>query len=188
MDLFGFGSIINGILGAGASLINTKSTNEANERNVDATNEANIRMNRETNAANYKMVQETNALNRDIANQNLAFQQAQQDYEKALQQQIFEREDSSYQRTVNDMRSAGLNPLTMNGTNGSGEAIALTPMNNSFQSQTAQFQSGHVDPFLKEAYDVQGLTSLFQNAVNVESSLESLKRSKLETKYYERHK
>lgn len=48
-----------------------------------------------------------------------------QRYNEALQQQIFAREDSAYQRTVKDMRTAGLSPLTMNGTNGAGEAIAI---------------------------------------------------------------
>ena len=77
----------------------------------------------------------TNEINQEIANQNLEFQRENFDYQKALQEQIFDREDTSYQRTVNDMRQAGLNPLTMNGTNGAGEAIATTPLNNNFQMQ-----------------------------------------------------
>lgn len=55
-----------------------------------------------------------------IARENL-------DYQKALQQQIFEREDTAYQRSVNDMRLAGLNPLSMNGTDGAGEVVDTTP-------------------------------------------------------------
>lgn len=77
----------------------------------------------------------TNIINRDIANQNLQFQRENLDYQKALQERIFDREDTNYQRTVNDMRQAGLNPLTMNGTNGAGEAIATTPLHNDFQMQ-----------------------------------------------------
>lgn len=61
------------------------------------------------------------------ANKNLEFQRENLDYQKALQQKIFEREDNSYQRTIADMRMAGLNPLTMQGVNGSGEAIATSP-------------------------------------------------------------
>lgn len=57
-------------------------------------------------------------------NKNLEFQRENLDYQKAIQQEIFNREDTSYQRTVNDMRLAGLNPVSMQGTNGSGEAIA----------------------------------------------------------------
>lgn len=65
-----------------------------------------------------------------VNDQNLAFQRENLDYQKALQQQIFEREDTSYQRTANDLLKAGLNPLSMQGTNGSGEAIATTPLQN----------------------------------------------------------
>lgn len=65
----------------------------------------------------------------NINTQNLDFQRENLEYQKALQQQIFEREDSSYQRTVQDMRKAGLSPLTMQGTNGGGELIATTAMN-----------------------------------------------------------
>lgn len=77
----------------------------------------------------------TNIVNKDIADQNLQFQRENLDYQKALQERIFDREDTSYQRTVNDMRQAGMNPLAMNGTNGAGEAIATTPLHNDFQMQ-----------------------------------------------------
>lgn len=61
--------------------------------------------------------------------QNLDFQRENLDYQKALQQQIFQREDSAYQRTVSDMRAAGLSPLTMNGTNSSGELVPTQALN-----------------------------------------------------------
>lgn len=77
----------------------------------------------------------TNIINKDIADQNLQFQRENLEYQKALQEEIFNREDTSYQRTVNDMRQAGLNPLAMNGTNGAGEAIATEPLHNDFQMQ-----------------------------------------------------
>ena len=80
-------------------------------------------------AASVINTNKTNASNEYINSQNLQFQRENLDYQKALQQRIFEREDSSYQRTVNDMRLAGLSPLSMNGTNGAGEAIATTPLN-----------------------------------------------------------
>ena len=55
----------------------------------------------------------TNEVNQEIAEQNLDFEKEKFEYDKALQQQMFEREDTSYQRTVNDMRMAGMNPLNM---------------------------------------------------------------------------
>ena len=72
----------------------------------------------------------TNALNKQIADENLAFQKENLEYQKALQQQIFEREDTSYQRTAKDMLAAGLNPLSMAGTNGSGQVVSTNPLNN----------------------------------------------------------
>lgn len=87
--------------------------------------------------------------NEVIADQNLDFQRENLDYQKALQQQIFEREDTAYQRTVQDMRRAGLNPLSMQGTNGAGEAIATQPLNNQAQ-----------------AYNNLGLVSELMNTVN----------------------
>ena len=102
----------------------TNATNEANKAAVESTNQ----MNRDIAA-------ETNATNREIAEQNLGFQRENLEYQKELQKQIFEREDTSYQRTKADMLAAGLNPLSMQGTNGAGEAIATSPLNNNFQSQ-----------------------------------------------------
>lgn len=78
---------------------------------------------------------ETNDINKEIAEKNLALQQEHFDYQKALQQQVFEREDSAYQRTVNDMRAAGLSPLSMQSTNGAGEVISTTAPQNGFQAQ-----------------------------------------------------
>lgn len=68
--------------------------------------------------------------NEKIASQNLDFQKEKLAYDMQLQQQIFNREDTAYQRTVKDMRSAGISPLVMQGTNGVGEAIATTAPQN----------------------------------------------------------
>lgn len=104
---------------------------------TDATNAANVQAASEANQTNQDIARETNATNKEIAEQNLDFQRDNLEYQKELQQQIFEREDTAYQRTKNDMLAAGLNPLTMQGTNGAGEAIATQPLNNSFQAQQA---------------------------------------------------
>lgn len=82
---------------------------------------------------------ETNVVNKQIADQNLAFQQENLDYQKALQQQIFQREDSAYQRTAADMRAAGISPLMMNGTNGAGEAIQTEAPQNGYQHSDKGF-------------------------------------------------
>lgn len=54
---------------------------------------------------------------------NAIAEQERFDYQKALQQQIFAREDSSIQRSVQDARSAGLSPLA--GLNGAGAGSAV---------------------------------------------------------------
>lgn len=103
-------------------------------------------------------VAQTNATNAAISQQNLAFQRENLDYQKALQQQIFQREDSSYQRTVNDMRQAGISPLAMNGTNGAGEAIATTALNNDYKDSSYMKQfPNHVESALNTYSQLIGL-------------------------------
>ena len=97
-----------------------------------------------------------NDVNKEIADQNLQFQRENLDYQKAIQQQIFEREDTAYARTVSDMRSAGLNPLSMNGTNGAGEVVATNALNNGF----SQSDSGNL----------QALSTIF-NVINQANSM-----------------
>lgn len=98
MDL----SFIGGLAQAGASIYDTVKNKETADDNLD--------------------------FQKDVFAQNQKNWETNFDYQKALQERIFDREDTSYQRTVNDMRQAGLNPLAMNGTNGSGEAIATSPL------------------------------------------------------------
>lgn len=108
---------------------------------------------------------QTNTVNQQIAEQNLAFQRENFEYQKALQQKIFDREDSAYQRTVADMRQAGLSPLMMNGTNGAGEAIQTEPLHNDFQMQD------------------KGVLQVASEAVQMLSGLQGVKRQILENDY-----
>lgn len=94
-----------------------------------------------TNEVNERSNQLTNQTNLEIASQNLGFQRENLEYQKALQQQIFDREDTAHQRTAQDMLSAGLNPLAMQGTNGAGEAIQTDALHNDFQHQPYYRQS-----------------------------------------------
>lgn len=127
MDL----SWIGGIAQAGASIFDTAKNSEIAENNLDWQKEAFAQ-----NQANWR--------------ENF-------DYQKALQERIFDREDTSYQRTVNDMRQAGLNPLAMNGTNGSGEAIATSPL----QQDAPQNQK--ISNTAKITSDLIGMMNSMQN-------------------------
>lgn len=83
--------------------------------------------------SNETIAKRQNASNEKISDQNLAFQREKLQYDMDLQQQIFQREDTAYQRTVDDMRKAGVSPLAMQGTNGAGEAVATTAPHNDMQ-------------------------------------------------------
>lgn len=77
----------------------------------------------------------------DVAEENLQYQRDNLEYQKAIQQQIFQREDTQYQRTVNDMRQAGMSPLSMSSTDGAGQTISTTAPVDTFQEQQTPMQS-----------------------------------------------
>lgn len=117
-------------------------------------------------------VSETNKTNAAIALLNLQSQRENLDYQKALQQQIFQREDSSYQRTVNDMRQAGISPLAMNGTNAAGEAIPTTALNNDYKDSSYMKQfPNHVESALNT---YSQLVALKQNQAVVDAQIRKL--------------
>lgn len=132
----------------------------------------------ETNAANAASVQQANETNYKIAQENLAYQRELFDYNKLLQERIFDREDNAYQRTVADMRKAGLSPLMMNGTNGAGEAIAQTALNNGYQAQASQYQGYQNKYYNIDPLDT--LTRLYGLYNNVQSARETLRGQKLD--------
>lgn len=110
------------------------------------------------------------------ANKNLDFQRENLDYTKAIQQEIFNREDTAYQRSVADMRAAGLNPLSMQGTNGAGEAIAT----NALQTQrTSDIQAlGEVMNIISQLNVNRNNNSLSQanaNLVNAQADNQKIK-------------
>lgn len=126
--------------------------------------------------ANKKSATETNKVNKEIAEENLGFQKEALDYQKALQQQIFDREDSAYQRTVQDMRAAGMSPLALQGTNSAGEAIQVGALNNQFQAQS---------PAPRVAPDISGLGGAIEDIFNIAQRYQELKQSKMQTSFEE---
>lgn len=72
--------------------------------------------------------------NEKINAENVAMQQKNLDYQMALQQEIFNREDTAYSRTAQDMRQVGLNSLSMKGTNGSGSVVPTQAPKKEFEA------------------------------------------------------
>ena len=105
----GFISGLGNIAGTISGIVNQKKTSDLMEsQQEESQREFNEQMN--------------------IANRNAQLQQEVFDFQKAQQEKAYEREDTSYQRTVQDMRAAGLSPLMMSGTDGSGSMISpVTP-------------------------------------------------------------
>lgn len=180
-DIFDkIGKILNNFLDDPATYWDYFRNGKANEYNLEQTkltNQANLQATSETNKANIDIANSTNAVNRDIAEQNLGFQRELQEYNKALQDRIFEREDTSYQRTANDMLSAGINPLSMNSTNGSGQVVSQTPLNNSHVEQQASASI----PAQFERFQMQsaGLSDVLSSFASITQQAQSIFDGKL---------
>lgn len=128
-DLIYLFSIAPVVIGAIASLASAgmglASQYFTNKKNKDAADEAN-----------------------DIVRQNNQFQQNayldEQKYNRDLQERLFQREDTSYQRTADDLQKAGYSPLAINGTNNAGSVVGQAQMPelsgiNPFQSESLNF-------------------------------------------------
>lgn len=107
-------SPITDLFGIGYNIYNNERNHQANERNY------------ETNREDTLWEHEQYIENRD--------------YNRALQQQIFEREDTAIQRAVQDAGKAGLSPLSVSGGNGAG-AGAIVGATQAPSSHQASFNS-----------------------------------------------
>lgn len=135
--------VIGGLIGAGASLlgqgINFFSQKKANDQNAA------------------------------IARQNFNQQQANLDYQKAVQQQTWQREDTAWQRAVQDIQKTGMSPLALSGGAGAGQVVSTTAAQNNFMSSAPQIDAGAVA----------------NSAANVTAAIQADKQLKLQTKQME---
>ena len=111
-------------------------TNETNREIA----EQNLEYQRERNAIEDKRYEEETAYNRQWAEE-------EREYNRALQQELFNREDTAMSRQASDLASIGINPLSVNMSGaGAGQAVSsATPstasarggqaLNNNFQMQ-----------------------------------------------------
>lgn len=112
-----------------------------------------------TGMTNLSSVKATNDLNKEIAEKNLAFQKENLEYQKDLQQQIFEREDTAYQRKVQDLIKAGINPAVAAGGSGSGAGsiVSTQAPHDDMRYQAPQFNFGSVVDTLKSLKQIASI-------------------------------
>lgn len=121
------------------------------------------------NVLNYRSQNKNHAL----AQEALEAQKAQQqwaneqyiesrDYDRAMQQQIFQREDTAIQRAVNDAQSAGFSPLAALGMPaGAGQVIS----SNSAPSNMVQNNQFATHDFTSIGRDMTSAASMIQTAL-----------------------
>lgn len=120
----------------------------------------------------------TNQANERIASENLAFQKENLEYQKELQQQIFEREDTAYQRKVDDLIKAGINPAVAAGGSGSaaGSIVSTQAPHNDMKYQAPQFSLGSAIDTLKSLKQIASIEEQTNVAKQQADYISSLKK------------
>lgn len=86
----------------------------------------------------YKSQQEANNINRNVALYNAYMQNQQFDYQRALQNTIFQREDNAISRQVADLERNGLNKQLISGGAGAGAVVSTSAPSVDYRYQPYQ--------------------------------------------------
>lgn len=130
----------------------------------------------------------SNDVNREIAEKNYQLQARELEYQHSLQQQIFDREDTAYQRTVADMRKAGMSPLVMSGTNNAGEAISTTAPQYNYEHRADTTTPQILGSLIPQAISsVSNIASLRNQAAQNSLLEEQARKLRIENDYQEKN-
>lgn len=120
-----------------------------------------------------KRTTQTNMTNHMIAQENLAYQREWNDYQKSLNEQIMQREDTAIQRQVADARAAGISPLAASnvGQAQTGTSVQTgSPLDNTFRRESGS------SPLLE---NLQALNTAVGAFSSLQSSIENIQNMSL---------
>lgn len=149
------------LFSAGASLANTAITNKTNQE--IARNQRNL---------DYQNFQQEMG----FAREQFDYQKEMDDYNKALQQQIFEREDTAVSRLIADAQRNGINPLT---------ALNANQMQTSSNllSSGASTSIPHANPtagYTHQSADLSSLGNILGDVMNIARGVQEVKGMKID--------
>lgn len=144
-----------GIFGALAGMRNTDQVNAINQMNANLSYQHQLDREKvederyaEETAYNREQAEKEQEYQHSFAENERAYQrqwaEEQRDYNRALQQKIFEREDTAISRQANELSKLGINPLSanMNGL-GAGSVVSSSPSGSSSGPGTVQASSSN---------------------------------------------
>lgn len=181
--------ILGTVIGGALNLAGAYRTSSSQER----MNERNIELQREINQANLEHSNYWNQKNYDLASEAHQAQLAQQDwaneqyiesrdYDRAMQQQIFNREDTAIQRAVDDATAAGFSPLAALGMPAnSGQVVSSSSAPGSMVSnnQASVQGAGQVAPHVQAVTGLgDGLSSIGNMIATMAESMSAKEHQK----------
>lgn len=105
---------------------------------------------------------------------NVAAQNANLDYQKAVQQQTWQREDTAWQRAVSDIQKTGMSPLALSGGSATSTPVSTTAA----QSVAPQVDSGAIGNAAQMAF--QGIQANKQLKLQTQTMENQVKQQKVE--------